>query len=60
MAPPQRPTWVLSPRLVVYRDEEIVDVKLKRVEGLIPHRPWEGRPPGERLPRGIRNVGPVR
>jgi hypothetical protein len=51
---------VLSPKLVVYRDEEIVSIKLKRAAALIPSRPWEHRPPGEATPKGIRRTDPFR
>jgi hypothetical protein len=56
MDPSWQPLCVLSPRLVVYRDEEIVSPRLKRLASLIPTRPWERRPPGETIPQGIRSV----
>lgn len=54
------PLWnlscVLSPNLVVYSDEEIVSLHLKRLASVIPSRPGEKRPPGEAIPKGIRRT----
>jgi len=49
-----RMSYVLSPKLVVYSDEEIVSLRLKRLASYIPFMPCEKRPPGEPLPKGIR------
>ena len=49
----QQFSWVLPPNLVVYCDEKIVGLSLKRLAAQIPYRPGEKRPPGEPLPRGI-------
>jgi len=54
MEMPSQPGCVLPPKLVVYRDEEIVSLKMKRLAALIPQRPGENRPPGEAVPRGLR------
>ena len=56
MNQPWQPTYVLSPNLVVYCDEEIVNLRLKRLASYIPSRPGERRPPGEALPKGIRRT----
>ena len=48
--------WVLSPKLVVYCDEVLVSLRLKRMAAYIPFRPHEHRPPGEALPKGIRRM----
>lgn len=60
MVPSLQVPCVLSPKLVVYCDEELVSLKLKRVASLIPFKPGEKRPPGEALPRGIRRTDPHR
>ncbi len=56
MIPSSQSSCVLSPKLVVYCDEEIVSPRLKRFSSLIPFRPCEKRPPGEKVPRGIRRT----
>ena len=56
MNPSQQFSLVLPPNLVVYCDEKIVGLALKRVASQIPTRPTERRPPGEPLPRGIRRT----
>lgn len=56
MIPSSQSSCVLSPQLVVYCDEEIVSPRLKRFSFLIPFRPGEKRPPGEKVPQGIRRT----
>ena len=60
MFPPFQPSYVLSPKLVVYCDEEIVSLRLKKLQSLIPFRPGERRPPGEAVPLGIRRTDLLR
>lgn len=55
MKPSLRSLCVLPPNLVLYRDEKIVSPRLKRLASMIPSRPWEKRPPGEEVPKGILN-----
>lgn len=60
MVPSLQVPCILSPKLVVYRDEELVSFRLKRVADLIPTRPGETRPPGEAVPKGIRRTDLIR
>jgi len=52
-------TFVLSPRHVLYSDEELFGPRLRRLAAMIPVRPLERRPPGEPLPAGIRRTIPL-
>ena len=56
MNPSQHLSLVLPPNLVVYSDEKIVGLSLKRLAGQIPTKPGEKRPVGEPLPRGIQRT----
>lgn len=60
MIPSSPCSCVLSPKLVVYCDEEIVSLRLKRFSSLIPFKPGEKRPPGEAIPKGIRRTDLLR